>query len=52
MVKESICGQMEDDMKENTKMIKNMDMVFINGLMEKDMKECGLMENNMEKVKL
>jgi hypothetical protein len=34
MEKVSILGKMEESMKENINMIRNMDMVYIYGLME------------------
>ena len=40
---------MEENMKENIKMIKKMDLVHLNGQMEKDIKAIGKMENKMEK---
>ena len=42
--------QMEPNIKENGKMIFNMERVWKNGLMEADMKECILKEKNKEKV--
>lgn len=47
MEKESTLGKMAENMKENIKMIKNMDMVFILGLMVENTKENGRMANNM-----
>lgn len=49
MEREFILGKMAGNMKENTKMIKNMAMVFILGLMAENMKANGRMANNMEK---
>lgn len=43
---------MEENMKGNINMIKNMDMEFIFGLMEENMRGNGLLENNMEKVEI
>jgi len=40
-------GQMEKFMMENTRMIKNMDMVPLVGQMEENMLASGKMENNM-----
>ena len=39
-------------MKVNIKMIKNMDLVFLNGEMEENMKGCGKMVNRMDKASL
>ena len=48
--KDMVCiyGMMEESMKENTKMTKNMDMVSINGLMVDNTMVIGLKENNMD----
>jgi len=48
MVKDYILGKMEEGMKENTIMIKNMDMVYTNGLMVENMKVNGKMANNTD----
>ncbi len=40
-----IFGKMEENMKENINMIKNMGMVFIYGLMEECIKVNGHMES-------
>ena len=44
----SILGLMVDVIWENTKMIRNMDMVFTNGLMEDSISVTGCAENNMD----
>ena len=41
---------MEDHIKENGRMIKDMDMVFINGLMVMFLKVLSLMEKDGVKV--
>jgi hypothetical protein len=41
---------MEENMRENISMIKNMDMEFIFGLMAENTRGNGLLGNNMEKV--
>ncbi len=38
MVKENISGVMENFMRDNIKMIKNMEWVFISGLIAKNVK--------------
>lgn len=48
MVKENLPGLMVEDILENIKKIKNMDMESSNGLMVENTKEVGKMENNME----
>lgn len=40
---------MVENMKENIKMIKKMDMVYIIGQMEKNMMVCGVKVNKMDK---
>ena len=40
---------MEENMKVNIKMIKKMDMVYLNGKMEKNIKGNGKMVSKMEK---
>ena len=40
-------GLMEKDTKDNTSMIKNMDMVYLNGRIIENMKDTGNMVNNM-----
>ena len=52
-----LLGLMEESIKENIKMIKNVVMVFLNGkyflklgLMEENIKVAGKTENSMEKV--
>lgn len=40
-------GLMEENMKENIEMIKNMDMEFIFGPMDGFIKVIGIKENNM-----
>ena len=46
---EHLLGQMDENMKVSTKMIKKKVMVHLHGLMAEHMKENGSMENNMEK---
>mmetsp|Transcript_4323 Transcript_4323/g.3624 ORF Transcript_4323/g.3624 Transcript_4323/m.3624 type:complete len:84 (+) Transcript_4323:262-513(+) len=41
---------MENDMKENLKMIEDMGMANLDGLMEESMKEDGKLENSTVKV--
>lgn len=41
-------GTMEENMKDNIKMIKNMDSVSIHGLMADVMKDIGIKGNSME----
>lgn len=40
-------GMMEENMKDNTKMTRNMDLVFTLGQMEDAMKDIGTKENSM-----
>jgi hypothetical protein len=47
---ENSSGQMEEFIKENTRMIKNMDKVYILGLTEECIKDNFKMENSMEKA--
>jgi len=49
MVRESILGRTAEDMKENTKMIKNTEWAHTTGPMAKLTKDSGLMESNTEK---
>ena len=49
MVKESLSGKTENDMKVNLKMIEGMVKESLDGLMEESMKEVGNKENSMEK---
>ena len=41
-----------ENIQDIIKKIKNMDMVYLNGLMEKNIKDIGKMENKMEKGKI
>lgn len=50
MVEANILGKMVNHMMVNMRMIKNVDLVYLNGLMENNIKEIGQMVNNMEKV--
>jgi len=43
----SILGMMEENMKENIRMIKNMAMEFINGQMAEYIQATGTKESNM-----
>ena len=52
MVMESIPGRMDANIVDTMLMIKNMDMVYINGQMEKHMMVNGKMESSMEKVSI
>jgi len=52
MEKENMYGKMVDDIKVNTKMIKNKGLENINGRMGKFMKDNGKMENSTVKEKL
>ena len=47
MEKVFFCGQMEESIKDNIKMIKNMDMVFFFGQIKGNIKDIGKMENRM-----
>ena len=47
---EFLNGQMEGNMKDNTKVIKNMVKVHFIGQMEESILEDGRMENSMEKA--
>jgi hypothetical protein len=49
MGKVFIAGLMAEDIKDNTKMIRNMGREFIFGRMVENMKETGRMEISMEK---
>ena len=50
MEEASLYGQMAEDTKDNTLMIKNKVMDSLIGQMEDVIKEVGKMENKMEKV--
>lgn len=50
MEEASLYGQMAEDTKDNTLMIKNKVMDSLIGQMEDVIKEDGKMENKMEKV--
>ena len=52
MVKEFKFGRMDQNQKENEKMIFQMDQVHLSMLMEISMKENELMEKLMDKVDL
>lgn len=52
MEKEKLHGLMEDVMKANTNMIRNMDLVHSSGQMEENMLDIGKMENSMEEVNI
>lgn len=45
-------GKMEDDMRDITKWIKSMALVYINGLMVENMKVTGLMVSSMVKANI
>ena len=49
-VKELLLGVMEESMSANINMIKNMEMVHLNGQMVENILVNGIRENNMEKV--
>lgn len=51
MEKVYINGKMEEDMKDNTNMIKNMDLVVINGRMVENILVIGEIVKDMEKEK-
>ena len=51
MVPESILGKMEEDIKDNTNLIRNMDLVNIHGLTEDNMLENGLIASAMVREK-
>jgi len=51
-VTESIHGVTAESMKDTTKWIKNMAMVYTSGQMDVVMKVTGLQENNMVKVNM
>ena len=51
MGKEYMNGKMEEDMKDNINMIKNMDLVVINGRMVENILVIGEIVKDMEKEK-
>ena len=51
MEKEYMNGKMEEDMKDNINMIKNMDLVVINGRMVENILVIGEIVKDMEKEK-
>ena len=52
MERVNLNGVMEEFMKENLKIIKNMDSVYTNGQIKKVMLVCGQKESNKVKASL
>ena len=50
MVKEILCGRMDESTKETTNTTRSTATAFLNGMMEEDTREIGKMVNNMEEV--
>ena len=51
MEKVYLFGLMEENMKENIKMIKKKDLEYLNGQMVESLEDYGKMVNKMEKEK-